>query len=1497
MSSKHSAEADTVSVEGNILKWTSGADEGQVELDYIVCVVSSPNTGLQGQGHRILFLKSKEDQTQDQDQENTPMHLGKIDISTPLPPALAPFQTEIPSHLKSQQSAEPIQVVISTKSGTGTAKSIFNDLVQPLLEGLGLTYQSHETQSAQSIISLSEKQSDNLKESTANGGVQRMAVPNIALIPCGTGNAMASSIGLRSGPASSLKALLKGKPVSLPVFAARVSPGSMIITEEGSGRASIPTAPAPIDTNVSDAGAGNVSQQVMYGAVVASWGLHAALVADSDTTAYRKFGSERFKMAAQELLHPSDGSESHRFRGRITITTRTDSSESTNGIQLRQRILSDQEHMYVLATLVPRLEKEFLISPDSEALGGKMQFLRFGPMAPEDAMRLMTLAYQGGQHVREESVMYQQVERVRIDFHEDEERWRRLCIDGKIVAVEKDGWMELSSQTPDQGAIPTRAESASRYQTLTGWRQTPTEDISGSEMLLAHQTGSVRVGEIARYTFTYTPASDPILPIPSDIYVRVKNTSAIPLRAAYLHGPYTLYTACYPSKFDPNSKYTEQDFEGSPQFEPYLKAGGNWDATIKIPAHFGDSHALSVGQTAPGQDDSVTWVIEIVSQVIFSNSAVVHFDLLIGRDAKSMEFFSSSGSSTASLGPPGKFNELWGPGTRGQQMIATKGIFSQAVTLRVDDTASLWNSPPLPSVPSQPTEAETDEVGDITSNLEQLEVTAPETSKPASKPASKPPKKKIHLVVLTHGLHSNLGADMLYLKESIDAAMNKSQQQKQKDTGVSEGDAEQVIVRGFSGNAVRTERGIQYLGKRLAKYILLMTYPDQPYFPLKGSKTKPFFSTRKDQTQAKPSLEPHSLPETRDDSLYGEDHAYQITSISFVGHSLGGLIQTYAIAYIQKHSPEFFTRIQPINFIALATPFLGLSNENPMYVRFALDLGLVGRTGQDLGLSWTAPKVRSGWGAIIGGRGSDAGKDQSQPSDPGAKPLLRILPCGPAHEVLKKFHHRTLYSNVVNDGIVPLRTSCLLFLDWRGLDRVEKARRGNGIVGTMAEWGWAELTGANSKSSPKLARSAEMPELAGGDGASALQGREAIAVNSENSAPSAEQFLVQHRPPSHHSSAHDSASASASAHTSENNSGPLSSFLSLFRTKDTKSTPNVKHSTPSGKHAKIYKRSQTLGSFDTEESPSPSAVRGNSLYEEDAGVYTPPKTTFFESAGDLLMPPLPPSEFILRPRRTVSNYFPRSSKTVPPSSSSLGTPSQQQQQQQPQTGESGLKVEEKIARAYHRDLTWRKVLVRLEPDAHNNIIVRRMFTNAYGWPVVKHLVDTHFGPASISEDDTLNRDSDRAKSLNVGPTSSGDEVEGQCDKSKTSTKAKTGERDSAGTPLQAVTETETHQGETQGNNQGDDLTPTCERCESEALQGPGPAGNGNDFDTSSHKTASTHGHGHGHERAHSHYTDVSRQDSARWTDRQVDEDDDCESGLDEDDEDAGYRWSPALRPA
>ncbi|THC97464.1 hypothetical protein EYZ11_003052 [Aspergillus tanneri] len=471
---------------------------------------------------------------------------------------------------------------------------------------------------------------------------------------------------------------------------------------------------------------------------------------------------------------------------------------------------------------------------------------------------------------------------------------------------------------------------------------------------------------------------------------------------------------------------------------------------------------------------------------------------------------------------------------------------------------------------------------------------------------------------------------MLYLKESIDAAAREKgsrtdgTHQRYRKSNSSDysstdrtnssftdgsckienddcGDGEQVIVRGFSGNAVRTERGIQYLGKRLA-------------------------------------------------------------NISFIGHSLGGLIQTYAIAYIQKHYPGFFDIIMPVNFITLATPFLGLSNENPI-----------------------------------------------------------ILPCGPAHEVLAKFQHH-----------------------WKGLDKVEKARRGNGIVGTMAEWGWAELTGANSNP-PRTIRS--LTEL--GQNNSSHKGKtSAVSMRAQHSttyntreASGGSQHLNKQR----QTNLPDIETKSKEESINLFPNSSLSNIFSIFRPKE------VTKASSMHKQTKVYKRSQTLppnGVINRVSSSglfSQGTVACDNAYEEYMP-YAPPKTTFFESASDLLMPPLPPTDFIVDPdsrARTIFHdriYHP---EDIPPPSavkrrnftfsssqnklSRAQSPSDEAPINNENGPERGLKVEEKIARAYHRNLSWRKVLVRLEPDAHNNIIVRRMFTNAYGWPVVKHLVDTHFG--------------------------------------------------------------------------------------------------------------------------------------------------------------------------
>ena len=75
------------------------------------------------------------------------------------------------------------------------------------------------------------------------------------------------------------------------------------------------------------------------------------------------------------------------------------------------------------------------------------------------------------------------------------------------------------------------------------------------------------------------------------------------------------------------------------------------------------------------------------------------------------------------------------------------------------------------------------------------------------------------------------------------------------------------------------------------------------------------------------------------------------------------------------------------------------------------------------------------------------------------------------------------------------------------------------------------------------------------------------------------------------------------------------------------------------------------------------------------------------------------------------------------------------------------------------------MLVRLEPDAHNNMIVRRMFANAYGWPVVKHLCDTHFADTHAARTRDENEAArERAKPMDAPIPETGEEVHEQTDR-------------------------------------------------------------------------------------------------------------------------------------
>ncbi|KAK6341578.1 hypothetical protein TWF696_008649 [Orbilia brochopaga] len=970
-------------------------------------------------------------------------------------------------------------------------------------------------------------------------------------------------------------------------------------------------------------------------------------------------------------------------------------------------------------------------------------------------------------------------------------------------------------------------------------------------MLLLHTTGSVKIGEILRYTITYYPARDRVLPLPTSLHLRIKNTEAIPLRAAYLHGPFVLYCSVKSATFDHWSPVINPREEGGyPEFEPNLKAGATWECELPVPATMRREvmtrererrakpalhHRVGQRNDSYGrEEEKVTWVVEVVSQMIFSSTARIAFDLAIAREEKAL----------------GQY------GTGFEQ-----GTFSNAIEFSVMNTQQIWNTPPFPGEikPQTPTSPRRHAAAIMSRGLG-----SPRKHGAERREARGP--KKVHLVLITHGIHSNCGADMLFIKESIDKTAKELRNARRKkrreerasadldgvggDLGVaphqrhtaddddadSDSDEEEIITRGYTGNVCRTERGIKYLGKRLARYALTLAYPDRPLpASLRSHKSGGLWRSHTHND----APEPYS------------GTGYKVTSISFIGHSLGGLVQTYAIAYIHAHDPNFFKEIQPVNFVALATPFLGLSNENPIYVKFALDFGFVGRTGQDLGLTWRAPNVAGSAMSGFSLMPSSASVRSEESQNPGSKPLLRILPMGPAKEVLRMFRNRTVYANVVNDGIVPLRTSCLLFLDWKGLGRVEKARRANegpiGQVSGLVGWGLGQLTSGSSTPRrtwhrrPSLDESTLM-ETAPDANTDAVgeapptkapvrrySNNHVEAVKPEQPTPSAFSSLWTLFKP-HAGSRHErkmqkimsrsqvlgSVSGSSSDAVVSVPGTPSTSSFQPVITEQLVDSPGLMSPTPSS--ATLLNSSM---SPDTPKSSSgsgsettvmlPEDLRGAATTAEDnpdADTYeklmAPPRTTLLEAAGDILNPPLPPLSFLINPEtrpRTIFHdrvYHPsdipplplkrahthtgRMSRAAsqhahdgaddmhptpqPTAASTVSTATATTSTSTTATTTTGatsttgttltagttttngglsptfprsptgsirsvngrnMKPEEKIARAFHDGISWRKVLVRLEPDAHNNIIVRREFSNAYGWPVVKHVVETHFG--------------------------------------------------------------------------------------------------------------------------------------------------------------------------
>ncbi|KAF8519044.1 DUF676-domain-containing protein [Hysterangium stoloniferum] len=137
------------------------------------------------------------------------------------------------------------------------------------------------------------------------------------------------------------------------------------------------------------------------------------------------------------------------------------------------------------------------------------------------------------------------------------------------------------------------------------------------------------------------------------------------------------------------------------------------------------------------------------------------------------------------------------------------------------------------------------------------------------------------------------------------------------------------------------------------------------------------------------------------------DGIRKVTRFSVVGYSLGGLLARYLIGVL--YSKKFFEDVEPVNFVTVATPHLGLTRTGNFRARLFARLG---------------PHFLSRTGEHFYGVDEWAGT---------GKPLIEVM-ADKDHvffQGLSLFPHITIYANAVNDRTVPFVTAAIEAVDPR----------------------------------------------------------------------------------------------------------------------------------------------------------------------------------------------------------------------------------------------------------------------------------------------------------------------------------------------------------------------------------------------------------------------------------------------------------------------------------
>lgn len=284
-------------------------------------------------------------------------------------------------------------IIDSRKAGASRSADIYFSLLSPLLHELGIGHVYVATDSSETIKEHARSFSTSSTVVLIGGDTSLHEFVNalpynrnqeemrLIVIPTGTGNALLNSMGVHR-PLQAVRQLFHQRNFSaLSTF-----------------KVEFP------------------HMQPIYSLMVASYGLHSAIVADSDSEDLRKLGNERFKIAARENIETPQV-----YRGKVTLDG---------------KVISET-HSYILATLVKQLEPGFTISPNSRSPSGETLYLVHIPViSGEELMNIMKAVFHDSGHLKDPRVTYTTVKSsLTVDVEGQEERFRRWCIDGTIVVA------------------------------------------------------------------------------------------------------------------------------------------------------------------------------------------------------------------------------------------------------------------------------------------------------------------------------------------------------------------------------------------------------------------------------------------------------------------------------------------------------------------------------------------------------------------------------------------------------------------------------------------------------------------------------------------------------------------------------------------------------------------------------------------------------------------------------------------------------------------------------------------------------------------------------------------------------------------------------------------------------------------------------------------------------------------------------------------------------